>query len=124
MPGRPRNPRLDQTILAAAERQLHERGYAGMSIESVASAADTTVPSVRRRYRGKSELAAAVIDSLRVVPLPQPTGVPRTDALAILESFQLILKRPNAMAVLGSILAEEAREPALLEHFRTRLVLG
>jgi AcrR family transcriptional regulator len=121
-PGRPRSPRLDQAILAAAEEQLQQRGYAGMSIESVASAAGTTVPSVRRRYHSKSELAAAVIDSLRVVPLPEPTGVPRADALAILKSFQRNLKRPHTLAVLGSILAEEARQPTLLEHFRTRLV--
>ncbi|MFZ0382156.1 MAG: TetR/AcrR family transcriptional regulator [Solirubrobacteraceae bacterium] len=121
-PGRPRNPRLNQAILAAAEQQLRQRGYAGMSIESVASAAGTTVPSLRRRYRSKPELAAAVIDSLRVVPLPRPTGVPRDDALAILQNFQHNLKRPHTLALLGSILAEEARQPTLLDHFRTRLV--
>jgi AcrR family transcriptional regulator len=120
--GRPRSRRLDQAILAAAEQQLRRRGYAGMSIESVASAAGTTVPSVRRRYRNKVELAAAVIDSLRVVSLPEPTGVPRADALAILENFQSNLKRPHALALLGSILAEEARQPTLLDHVRTRLV--
>jgi AcrR family transcriptional regulator len=121
-PGRPRSSQLDQAILAAAEQQLQQRGYAGMSIESVASAAGTTVPSVRRRYRSKSELAAAVIDSLRMVPLPEATGVPRADALAVLENFQRNLKRPHTLAVLGSILAEEARQPTLLGHFRTRLV--
>jgi AcrR family transcriptional regulator len=121
-PGRPRSPRLDQAILAAAEQQLQQRGYAGMSIESVASAAGTTVPSVRRRYRSKSELAAAVIESLRVVALPEPTAVPRADALAILTNFQCNLKRPHTLALLGSILAEETRQPTLLDHFRARLV--
>ena len=32
--GRPRNPELDGAILAAAEQQLREAGYAGMSLES------------------------------------------------------------------------------------------
>ena len=61
--GRPRNPDLDRALLAAAARQLGELGYARMSLESVASAAGTTVPSLRRRYRNKAELVAAVIGS-------------------------------------------------------------
>lgn len=113
---------LDRAILAAAERQLRERGYSGMSMESVASAAGTTVPSVRRRYPNKSELATAVIDSLRVVPLPEPTEDARADALAVLTNFQRNLKRRHALVVLGSLLAEESRHPTLLDHFRTSLV--
>lgn len=121
-PGRPRSARIDHAILAAAERQLQERGYAGMSMESVASAARTTVPSLRRRYRTKSDLASAVIDSLRVVPLPKPTGAPRADALAVLTNFQSNLNRRHAFVVLGSLLAEEPHHPTLLAHFRARLV--
>ena len=47
--GRPRNQALDGAILSAAARQLGELGYARMSLESVAAAAGTTVPSLRRR---------------------------------------------------------------------------
>src|SRR5205085_914626 len=61
--GRPRNPRLDTAILEAAEKQLRERGFGGMTLQSVAAAAETTVPSLRRRYRDKITLAAAVIGS-------------------------------------------------------------
>jgi len=57
--GRPRNPALDRAILSAAARQLGELGYARMSLESVAAAAGTTVPSLRRRYQNKAGLAAA-----------------------------------------------------------------
>jgi AcrR family transcriptional regulator len=121
-PGRPRDPRLGAAILAAAEQQLGERGYARMSMESVASAAGTTVPSLRRRYRGKPELIAAVIDSLRVEALPTPALPPRECALATLRNFQRNLGRRHAMATLGTIIAEEARHPALLEHFRLSLV--
>ena len=68
--GRPRNPALDRAILSAAARHLGELGYARMSLESVAATAGTTVPSLRRRYRNKAELAAAVIGSLRVEDPP------------------------------------------------------
>jgi AcrR family transcriptional regulator len=129
--GRPRNPGLDQAILAAAEQQLRELGYARMSLESVATAAGTSVPSVRRRFRGKTELAAAVIGSLRIADLPAPAragagkppgGAPRARALAVLRNFQDNLRRPDSLAVVGTLLAEEQRHPELLSTFRNRLV--
>ena len=85
--GRPRNAALDGAILAAAERQLGERGYARMSLESIAAAAGTTVPSVRRRFGSKADIAEAVVQSLRVADLPATAGPPRAHALAILENF-------------------------------------
>jgi AcrR family transcriptional regulator len=119
--GRPRDERLDAAILAAAEEQLFERGYAAMSLDSVAAAAGTTVPSLRRRYPNKEGLASAVVDSLRIEPLRSVPGAPRDEALAILQNFRRNLRRPRVMAVLGSLLAEEHRHPVLLELFRTRL---
>jgi AcrR family transcriptional regulator len=121
-PGRPRNPALDQAILAAATRQLGELGYARMSLESVATAASTTVPSLRRRYRSKAELAASVIDSLRVKDPPAAAPTPRAHALAILENFHSNLRATPALAILGTLLAEEERHPELLHIFKTRIV--
>jgi len=120
--GRPRDPALGRAILAAAERQLGELGYARMSLESVAAAAGTTVPSVRRRFQSKAELVGAVIDSLRVADLPAAEGPPRARALAILRNFQDNLRRTDAMSVVGTLLAEERRHPELLETFCRRLV--
>jgi AcrR family transcriptional regulator len=120
--GRPRNPELDGAILAAAEQQLREAGYAGMSLESVAAAAGTTVPAVRRRFGSKASLAVAVIDSLRVENLPAGSGPPRDRALAVLRNLHANLRRRNSMAVAGTLLAEEHRHPELLAAFRQRLV--
>jgi AcrR family transcriptional regulator len=119
--GRPRNPALDSAILGAARQQLGELGYARMSLESVAAAAGTTVPSVRRRFGNKAALAEAIIRSLRVADLPGQAGPPRARALAILEDFRRNLLRADTMAVLGTLLAEERRHPELLEIFRTGL---
>jgi AcrR family transcriptional regulator len=120
--GRPRNPALDHAILSAAARQLGELGYARMSLESVAAAAGTTVPSLRRRYQNKAELTAAVIGSLRVQEPPASAPTPRAHALAILENFHHNLQAIPALAILGSLLAEEERHPELLRLFKTRLV--
>jgi AcrR family transcriptional regulator len=119
--GRPRNPELDRAILVAAEQQLREAGYAGMSLESVAAAAGTTVPAVRRRFRSKASVAVAVIDSLRVESMPPESGPPRSRALAVLRNFHANLLRPDSMAVAGTLLAEEHRHPELLAAFRHRL---
>ena len=100
---------------------MRERGYSGMTLDAVAAAAGTTVPSLRRRYRDKRALVAAVVDSLRIDPLPTPMGPPRTQALATLANFQRNLQRPNSMALLGTLLAEEARRPELIGRFRERL---
>ena len=120
--GRPRNPALDRAILSAAAHQLGELGYARMSLESVAAAAGTTVPSLRRRYRNKAQLAAAVIGALRVEDPPADASCPRAHALAILENFHSNLRASPALAVLGSLLAEEERHPELLHVFKTRIV--
>ena len=120
--GRPRDPAVDQAILSAAARQLGELGYARMSLESVAAAAGTTTPSLRRRYRNKAELVAAVIGSLRVEEPPADAPTPRAHALAILENFHGNLRAIPALAILGSLLAEEERHPELLQIFKTRIV--
>src|SRR5689334_24561223 len=90
--GRPRNPGLDRAILSAAARQLGELGYARMSLESVATAAATTVPSLRRRYKNKAELVAEVVGSLWVEEPPADAPTPRAHALAILEDFHSNLR--------------------------------
>lgn len=120
--GRPRNPELDRAILTAAEQQLRELGYAGMSLESVAAAAGTTKPSLRRRFGGKADLARAVIASLRIEPIAAAPGPARQRVLDILRNFQANLVGSDAMPVVGTLLAEEHRHPELLAAFRGRLV--
>jgi len=120
--GRPRNPALDHAILSAAARQLGELGYARMSLESVAAAAGTTTPSLRRRFRNKADLVAAVIGSLRVAEPPSGAPTPRAHALAILENFHSNLLSIPALPILGSLLVEEERHPELLRLFKTRIV--
>jgi AcrR family transcriptional regulator len=93
-----------------------------MSLEAVAREAETTVPSLRRRYRDRPSLAAAVVDSMRVVAPRDVGGSPRERALAVLENFGANLRRPHSMALLGTLLVEEHRTPELLGRFRSRLV--
>ena len=63
-----------------------------------------------------------MIGSLRVEDPPASAPTPRAHALAILENFHSNLRATPAMAILGSLLAEEERHPELLGLFKTRLV--
>ena len=121
-PGRPKDVTLDAAILAAAQRHLGERGYTGMTIQGVAAAAGTTAPSLRRRYRDKLELALASIDAMQTQPLPEKTNDPRADTLAILRSLHITMITDNRLAILATVLTEQARHPELLEHFWLRVV--
>lgn len=67
-------------------------------------------------------LSAAVIGSLRVEDPPAGAPSPRAHALAILENFHRNLRAIPALAILGSLLAEEERHPELLHLFKARLV--
>jgi AcrR family transcriptional regulator len=93
-----------------------------MSMESVALGAGTTVPALYRRYRDKAALAAAVVDSLRVVPLPPDQEDPRATALALLENFAANLRRPGSLTLLLSLVVEARTRPELLDQFRSHLV--
>ena len=56
--GRPRNPVLDDQIIAATVRLLGELGYAGMSMDAIAAAARVTKPTIYRRWPTKAVLVA------------------------------------------------------------------
>jgi hypothetical protein len=52
----------------------------------------------------------------------EPRQLPDGRDLAILENFLSNLRATPALAILGSLLAEEERHPELLRLFKTRLV--
>ncbi len=120
--GRPRDPETDAAILRAAERLLSERGFAAMSLEAVAEAANVTKPTIYRRYRSKADLATAAIADIQRRETPSLVGDTRTDLVAALRHFQKGLLRPNGMRTLATVLVEEHERPELIASFRERVV--
>ena len=120
-PGRPRDPEIDDAILDATLRHMAEHGYGGMSIAGIAAEAGVTKPTLYRRWSNKADLATAALHRLQAEEPPAKSGNFRADLVAILTAFQRNLFRPNGMAMIGMLLSEEQREPALITLFRERI---
>jgi AcrR family transcriptional regulator len=119
-PGRPRDARASEAILQAALGQLLERGYGGMSMEGVAAAAGVGKPAIYRRYRDKAELVTAAIRSILPSLDVPDTGSTREDIHQVAAQARPMTQGPFAI-LLGSVMAEQERQPELLEAFRERI---
>ena len=121
--GRPRDPEADRAIIRATLKLLTERGYAGMSVEQVASEAKVGKTTIYRRYNSKEELAAAAVSTLKADRgAPYDTGSARTDMVEMIIQNQTMLERGPGFAMIGALLVEERRNPYLLELFRERII--
>ena len=122
-PGRPRDPKADRAILQATLKLLTDQGYAGMSVEGVASEAGVGKTTIYRRYASKEELVVAAIGALRddLGPLPN-TGNTRTDIVEMIVQNQVALEHGPGFAMIGALLVEERRNPELFELFRERII--
>ena len=122
MRGRPRDVDVDQRILASTFRQLVAVGYAGLSIESVASDAGVAKTTIYRRYPTKRDLVVAALRES--TPFPAPAlELPAREALeALVRAAVAMLIESGAFRVLGSLLVEDQRHPGLLDAFRQRIL--
>ena len=121
--GRPRDKETERRILEVTVRLLAEEGYSRMSIDGVAAAAGVSKPTIYRRWSGKADLATAAICTIRLAEPEISTGSTVGDLTAALQNFSRSLLRPNGMALVGTVLAEERHTPELLALFRERLVM-
>lgn len=120
-PGRPRDRAVDEAILDAAEQMLARRGYEGMSIEQVATAAGVTKPTVYLRYRSKAELVRAMIDRLEP-PLPEPKGRSvRKDLVRLVRAGDRWVDQ-HGLRLVAAVILEQTDHPELMARFRERVV--
>jgi AcrR family transcriptional regulator len=103
---------------------MARNGYARMSMDRLAAEAGVTKPSVYLRFPGgKAEVATAALAALRERSAGADTGNTRADLVMHLRRLRRGLARPQGMAMLGTVLAEERQTPKLLARFREHVVL-
>ncbi len=87
-----------------------------------AATAGASKPTLYRRWESKADVATAALRTLQIAEMPVNTGSTKGDLAAALDNFCQSLLRPNGMALIGTVLAEESHTPDLLRLFRERLV--
>ncbi|ATL31160.1 TetR/AcrR family transcriptional regulator [Streptomyces formicae] len=102
---RRRGEALETAILEAAWEELTERGYANLTVDSVAKRAGTSKPVLYRRWADKQKLVEAAVVRRNVIQQipPADTGSLRGDLLATLT--ELGEKRGPFLAQLSLLLA-------------------
>jgi AcrR family transcriptional regulator len=117
--GRPRDPTRDGAIRAAILQVLAESGYAGLTMDAVASAAGVGKATIYRRWRTKSDLVAdAVAELSQMSVAPPDTGSLEGDLRVLLHWLVEAVNGPLGAATL-SLLSTLPHEPGLREAFRS-----
>ncbi|MFY7066249.1 TetR/AcrR family transcriptional regulator [Nocardiopsis changdeensis] len=114
-PARPvgRGAKVLAAVRAATLAELGERGYADLSVESVARRAGVHKTTVYRRWRDRQALVVDAFEHLAATEVPAPdTGALAGDLEALARALVGLLTSPRG-AVMTAMLADAARIPEI-----------
>jgi AcrR family transcriptional regulator len=115
--------RTDKAILDATQELLEEVGVRGLTVDGVAARSGVGKASIYRRYRGKEELALAVLlDWLDQVHPPSDLGDTRKELARFAETAVELLGSTLTRSVLRGLVSELASNAELAEVYRERIV--
>lgn len=121
--GRPLDPALDDSALAAAVELLAERGYAGLRVSDVAQRAGSGLGALYRRWPTKRDLVQAALEQVvpdRHLPITEDA---RADLLAGWAAISAAVAGPRGR-LLGALLPELADDPELADTLRRTVLAG
>jgi|SRR5690348_3333512 AcrR family transcriptional regulator len=115
-PGRPRSKRSEEAILSATMKLLTNEGYARLTLSKVAARARASKSTIYRRWPSKEHL---VIEAFNRWPTSTPPdkGDILSDLVDMYRQSLRILQRPPSNAIMPTLIAERARNPALAAVF-------
>ena len=117
-PGRPRDAHNDTAILEATTAILFEKGYAGLTIDGVATAAGVSRPTIYRRWSSKPELVIAALAQRTGLAVPVPnTGSIRRDLIAVQRHQIKEFNYPQSRRVTSGLVADVATDPELADLY-------
>src|SRR5450759_2490151 len=88
LPGRPRDPRLDDALLEAGLAVFLESGYSAASLTKIARRAGVGTPAIYRRWPTKADLAMAIVEHV-AEPEPMPDNGSIRDELVAFMALRL-----------------------------------
>jgi AcrR family transcriptional regulator len=115
-PGRPRSKRSEEAIIRATTALLADERYASLTVSKVAARARASKSTIYRRWPTKEHL---VIEAFNRWPAltPHDRGDVMADLLNLFRQFLRILHRPPSNAIMPTLVAERAHNPALAAVF-------
>ncbi len=115
--GRPRSESAHQAILDAALEALVEDGYAGLTIEGIASRARVGKATIYRRWASMPELVVEALGSHVCPDLPVvDSGDVRADLQQVLQSALETMTGEDGQ-LMAAFAAEKSRHPELRDEF-------
>ena len=118
-----RAARSEQAILDATRELLAEGGVGGLTVEGVSHRAGVAKTTIYRHYRGKRELALAVlIDMVEQVVSTPDTGDTRTELVNFVDAAVQILGSTLMGRVMQGLVSDLAADPVLAKAFQERVV--
>jgi len=114
--GRPRSKRAEEAILRATTALLADERYANLTVSKVAARARASKSTIYRRWPTKEHL---VIEAFNRWPqlTAHDRGDVMSDLLDLYRQFLRILHRPPSNAIMPTLVAERAHNPALAAVF-------
>jgi AcrR family transcriptional regulator len=119
--GRPRDPSIDDAVLAETIRQLGRDGFAALSLASVAAAAGTSRPAIYRRWPNKEALVVDAIARLALVDPPAADDDPFDALVAELEHFRHCITLAGSLPVAGLMLTDGI-DDTIRDRYREHIV--
>jgi len=118
-----RRSRTNEAILDATREVLAEGGVRALTVEKVAARTGIAKTTIYRRWRGKDELALAVlIDMVEQVVATPDLDSTRDELVAFVSSAVEILGSTLMGRVMQGLVSDLATDPELAEAFQTRVV--
>src|SRR4051794_36158269 len=120
--GRPRDPRVDEAVRAAALELLAAEGYPGTSIQAVARRAGVSAPSIYRRWASKAELIEAAVFPSDLVEPVGPTADVGTELADYCHRMLAYLAQPAVRAAIPGLLSEYQTDHQMWQRLVDRTV--
>jgi AcrR family transcriptional regulator len=122
-PPAPRGARSDKAILDATRELLAEGGVRKLTVEGVAARSGVAKTTIYRRWRGKHELALAVlIDMVEHVVATPDLGDTRAELVSFVDAAVQILGTTLMGRVMQGLVSDLASDPELKTAFEDKVV--
>jgi AcrR family transcriptional regulator len=119
-PGRPRSQSSREAILTAAIELVAEVGYAGLTIDGLASRAGVGKQTIYRWWASKADVLLEAGAALADVRVPvQDRGSYEADLRAFLKASYRIVNQPQMADLLRAVMAEAQLNPEFGDRFRS-----